>query len=135
VWELAGSPERLVLDIDATLVAAHSEKEGAAGTYKGGFGFHPLLCFEATRAEALSGILRPGDAGSNTAQDHIAVLARALLQLPAGVLNPGTLVRTDSGGATHAFLGAVVEAGLSFSVGFDLTEPVRRAILAVPEPA
>jgi len=72
-------------DLDATLVTAHSEKEGAGGTYKGGFGFHPLLCFEATSGEALSGVLRPGNAGSNTASDHIEVLGRALLQLPAGM--------------------------------------------------
>jgi hypothetical protein len=133
VWELAGPPKRVILDLDATLVTAHSEKEGAASTYKHGFGFHPLLCFEATTGEALAAILRPGNSGSNTAADHQEVLARALAQLPPGAANPGTLVRTDSGGATHAFLEAVHEAGLSFSVGFDLTEPVRRAVLAVPE--
>jgi len=135
VWDLAGAPKRLILDIDATLITAHSEKERAAGTYKRGFGFHPLLCFEATSGEALAGILRPGNAGANTASDHKEVLARALAQLPPGAVNPGTLVRTDSGGASHAFLAAVHEAGLSFSVGFDLTEPVRRAVLAVPESA
>jgi hypothetical protein len=135
VWELTGPPTRLILDIDATLVTAHSEKERAAGTYKHGFGFHPLLCFEATRGEALSGVLRPGNAGSNTASDHIEVLTRALLQLPAGAVNLGTLVRCDSAGATHAFTDAVVQAGLSFSVGFDLTEYVRGAILSVPESA
>lgn len=134
-WEQAGAPKRLILDLDATLVTAHSEKEGAAGTYKGGFGFHPLLCFEASTGEALAGILRPGNAGSNTASDHIAVLDRALAQLPAGVLNRGTLVRCDSGGATHAFLDAVAARELTFSVGFDLTEKVRTACLAVPEHA
>lgn len=69
VWEQAGAPGRVILDLDATLVTAHSEKEGAAGTYKGGFGFHPLLCYEAGSEEALAGLLRPGSAGSNTAQD------------------------------------------------------------------
>ena len=132
-WALARGPERTILDIDATLVTAHSEKEGAAGTYRGGFGFHPLLCFEATSGEALAGILRPGNAASNTSADHIAVLDRALAQLPAGAAGPGTLVRCDSGGATHAFLSAVAARGLSFSVGFDLTERVREARLAVPE--
>ncbi len=135
VWGLAGTPARMILDIDATLVTAHSEKEGAAGTYKHGFGFHPLLCFEATTGEALSGVLRPGNAGSNTAADHIEVLDRALTQLPAGAVGPGTLVRCDSGGATHAFLDAVVARGLCFSVGFDLTSKVREACLAVPEAA
>ena len=135
VWGLAGAPARVILDIDATLLAAHSEKEGAAGTYKKGFGFHPLLCFEATTGEALAGILRPGNAGANTATDHVEVLERALAQVPEGALNPGTLVRCDSAGATHAFLDAVVARGLSFSVGCDLSGRVRDAILSLPERA
>lgn len=135
VWELAGAPRRVILDIDATLVTAHSEKEGAAGTYKHGFGFHPLLCYEAETEEALAGILRPGNAGANTACDHIEVFEQALAQLPEGAKTPGLLVRADSGGATHAFLDHVVARGFQFSVGFDLTEPVREAILALPERA
>ena len=134
-WGLGGAPKRLILDIDATLVTSHSDKERAAGTYKGGYGFHPLLCFEATTGEALSGVLRPGNAGSNTASDHIEVLERALAQLPAGVVNPGTLVRCDSAGATHTFLDAVAARGLSFSVGCDLSGRVRDAILDLPESA
>jgi len=134
-WEHAGAPRRLVLDLDATLLTAHSEKEGAAGTYKGGFGFHPLLCCEAGSGEALAGILRPGNAGANTAADHIAVLELALAQLPAGAAGPGTLVRCDSAGATHAFLEAVVAKGLCFSVGCDLSGRLRAALLALPESA
>jgi len=133
VWELAGAPVRLILDLDATLVTAHSDKEGAAGTYKGGFGFHPLLCYEAGSEEALAGLLRPGNAGSNTAQDHIEVLERSLAQLPTEQIGPGLLVRCDRAGATHAFLDHVHRRGLGFSVGLDLTEPVRQAILALPE--
>ncbi|MDP2181199.1 MAG: IS1380 family transposase [Actinomycetota bacterium] len=132
VWGIAETPRRVVLDIDATLVTSHSEKEGAAGTYKRGFRFHPLVCFEASTGEGLSGILRPGNAGSNTAKDHIEVLALSLDQLPEGAIGPGTLVRCDSGGATHAFLDAVVACGLSFSVGLDATKSVREACLAVP---
>ena len=135
VWELTGASERVILDLDATLVTAHSEKEQAAGTYKHGFGFHPLLCYEATTQEALAGLLRPGNAGANTAGDHITVLELALAQLPEQAVGPGLLVRADSGGATHAFLDHVAGRGLCFSVGFDLTEPVRQAILAVPERA
>ncbi len=135
VWQLAGAPERVVLDLDATLITAHSDKERAAGNYKHGFGFHPLLCYEAGSGEALAGILRPGNAGANTAADHIEVLELALAQLSAEVVAPGLLVRADSGGATHAFLDHVVARGLCFSVGFDLTEPVREAVLAVPEKA
>ena len=135
VWEQAGAPGRVILDLDATLVSAHSEKEGAAGTYKGGFGFHPLLCYEAGSEEALAALLRPGNAGSNTAQDHIEVLERSLAQLPEEAIGPGLLVRCDRAGATHAFLDHVDARGLGFSVGLDLTEPVREAILALPERA
>lgn len=136
-WDGSGATaaRRLVLDIDATLVTAHSEKEGAAGTYKGGFGFHPLLCFEATSGEALAAVLRPGNAGSNTASDHTEVLEAALAQLPEGAASPGTLVRCDSGGASHAFLAAVVARGLFFSVGCEITERMRAIILALPERA
>jgi len=135
VWEQAGAPGRVILDLDATLVTAHSEKEGAAGTYKGGFGFHPLLCYEAGSEEALAGLLRPGNAGSNTAADHIEVLERALEQLPAEQIGRGLLVRCDRAGATHAFLDHIDARGLRFSVGLDLTEPVRAAILGLPEQA
>ena len=134
-WGLGEAPRRLILDIDATLLTAHSEKEGAAGTYKGGFGFHPLLCFEAGTGEALAGVLRSGNAGANTAADHVALLERALAQLPEGAASRGTLVRCDSAGATHDFLDAVAASGLAFSVGCDLTERVRAAILALAESA
>jgi hypothetical protein len=135
VWTQAAAPGRVILDLDATLVTAHSEKEGAAGTYKGGFGFHPLLCYEAGSEEALAGLLRPGNAGSNTAQDHIEVLERSLVQLPEQAVGRGLLVRCDRAGATHAFLDHVEARGLGFSVGLDLTEPVRAAILALGERA
>jgi len=135
VWELAGTPERVMLDLDATLVSAHSDKERAAGNYKHGFGFHALLCYEATSEEALAGILRPGNAGANTACDHVELLDLALAQLPEQAVGPGLLVRADSGGATHVFLDHVASLGLCFSVGFDLTEQVRKAVLAVSEKA
>jgi len=135
VWERVGAPRRVVLDLDATLVTAHSDKEKAAGTYKHGFGFHPLLCYEAETKEALAGVLRPGNAGANTACDHIVVLELALAQLPKQLKRRGLLVRADSGGATHAFLDRVAALGLGFSVGFDLNAPVREAILALPEQA
>jgi hypothetical protein len=135
VWERVGAPERVILDLDGTLVTAHSDKEGAAGTYKGGFGFHPLLCYEAETGEALAGMLRPGNAGFNTAQDHIELLERALAQLPEEQVGPGLLVRCDRAGATHAFLDHVAARGLRFSVGLDLTERVREAMLTLPESA
>ena len=52
--------------------------------------------------EALGGLLRPGNAGSNTADDHVAVLDRALAQIPAEYVETlEILVRADSAGATH----------------------------------
>jgi hypothetical protein len=135
-WQAGACPAEIVLDIDSTLVTAHSEKEGAAPTYKRGFGFHPILCYLG--AEALAGMLRPGNAGANTAADHIAVLLDALDQLPEGVHeDPATpiLVRMDSAGCTHDFLDAVSQMELSFSASMPLDEPVREAILALPESA
>lgn len=129
----------LVLDIDATLVTCHSDKEQAAPTYKGGFGFHPLLCFLANTGEGMSGRLRPGNAGANTAADHIAVLDDALAQIPdAHRHGTDILVRTDSAGSAKAFLAHVRDlckrgTRTFFSVGYAITESVRRAIRALPE--
>jgi len=72
----------LILDFDATLVDSHSEKVGAAPTYKHGFGFQPLLCYLDATGEALAGILRPGNASPHDAADHVALLELALAQLP-----------------------------------------------------
>jgi hypothetical protein len=132
-WQRAGTPELLVLDIDATLVTAHSDKEWASGNYKHGFGFHPLVGFLEATGEALAAILRPGSAGSNTARDHIEVLRLACEQLPEGVREDPLLVRCDSAGATHDFLDAVrARENTKFSVGFELRDDVRQAILAIP---
>jgi hypothetical protein len=129
----------LVLDIDATLVTCHSEKEQAAATYKRGFGYHPLLCFLDNTGEALAGVLRPGNAGANTAADHITVLDAALAQIPdAHRRGTDILIRADSAGGAKAFLAhvrALHERGIhtSFSVGYAVTDPVRRAIRALPD--
>src|SRR3954447_11288365 len=133
-WAAGMAPERVVIDIDATLIGAHSEKEGAAGTYKHGFGFHPLLAWLDDTHEALAAILRPGNAGANTAADHIALVRLALEQLPREVvIDSEIVVRTDSAGATHAFTEDLHEANIRFVMGLDLTEGVRAAILDVSE--
>ena len=135
-WELDGAPERLTLDVDATLITAHSEKEKAAGNYKGGYGFHPVQFYLDETREALGGLLRPGNAGSNTAADHVAVIDRALAQIPAEYVESlEILVRADSAGATHGLVDYCREADLRFSVGYELTEPVRAAILEIPADA
>jgi hypothetical protein len=135
-WELDGAPERLTIDVDATLITAHSEKENAAGNYKGGYGFHPLQAYADETREALGGLLRPGNAGANTAADHVAVLDLALAQIPARYIESiEMLVRADSAGATHGLVDYCREANMRFSVGYELTEPVRTAILDIPEDA
>ena len=124
-----------MLDLDATLTTAYSDKEQAAGNFKGGYGHHPLLCYLDDTEEALAGVLRPGNAGSNTAEDHKAVLDLALGQLDREALEGEILVRADGAGSTHALTVYCREGGMRFSFGFDLTEPVREAIVKMPESA
>ena len=138
-WALAGehSPAAgasakspLVIDLDATLINVHSEKEQAAPTFKRGFGYHPLCAFldhgsEGT-GEPLAIHLRPGNAGSNTAADHITVTKAALAQLPPALLarsrrgSKKILIRTDGAGGTKEFLQWMTRRRLAYSVGFTL---------------
>jgi hypothetical protein len=138
-WAAGARPPTITLDFDATLVTAHSEKEEAAPTYKRGFGFHPLLCYLDETGEALAGRLRPGNAGANCAADHVAVLDDALAQLPVRPRtddHPGgveMLARADSAGASHAFVEALRDRGVRFSIGHAVDEQVREAIGLVQE--
>jgi hypothetical protein len=133
-WGLGARPERVVLDLDATLIRAHSDKEDAAGDFKGGFGFHPMLCYLDESEEALAGMLRPGNAGANTAQDQIDCVDEALGQLPRAVVEEAELLlRTDSAGLTHELLDYLHDGNIRFSVGMDMTEDVRQAVLRVAD--
>jgi Transposase DDE domain group 1 len=144
-WRAGAAPDlsgELALDFDATVVIAHSEKEAAAPTWKHTFGFHPLYCFldrpDVSSGEALAGLLRPGNAGSNTAADHIALLDMAIESLPPEARpgqqsGPGLLARAGSAGATHEFAAACRRRGVGFSFGFPATEEVRLAITRLPE--
>ena len=132
VWESGVDPGFYVIDFDGTLITAHSDKQGAAPTYKRGFGHHPLLAFLDATGEALGGILRPGNAGSNTAADHVELLTMALAQLPVDPDVVEIVARADSAALTHGFIDACRDAHVRFSVGHDLTEPIRTACLDVP---
>ena len=123
----------MILDFDATPITAHSDKELAAGHYKGGFGFNPLLV--RCGREVLAAILRPGNAGANNADDHLEVFELALEQLPPEALDGPILARSDSAGASHALADACRETGVRFSFGYAIDERVREAILALPERA
>jgi hypothetical protein len=142
-WTAGAAPAAatwLHIDIDATLVIDHSDnKQHAAPTWKKTFGHHPLLAFldrpEIAGGEALAGLLRPGNAGSNTAADHITVLEQALESLPLGWRPdpddseaPKVLVRCDSAGATHAFAEACRAAGVGFSFGHPVDARVQDAV-------
>jgi hypothetical protein len=138
VWAAGLASKQVTLDFDATLVDAHTEKENASPTYKGGYGFHPLLVSVDETKESLAGMLREGRAGANNAADHVALLDQALAQLPVKTKaedpqdGVDILVRADSAGATHGFVNAIVAKHMEFSIGFDVTEAVRLAILQVP---
>jgi len=130
--------ETVVLDVDATIVIAHSEKEQASPTFKKTFGFHPLGVWCDNTEEFLTGMLRTGKAGSNTAADHITVLADAIAQLPA-VHRKKLLVRSDGAGASHDLLDWLTRQGkvrgrrIEYSVGFAITKTIRDAIGLVPK--
>jgi Transposase DDE domain group 1 len=132
-WAAGAEPERVILDFGATPIDVHSEKEHAAGHYKGGFGFNPLLV--SCGREVLAGILRPGNAGANNVADHLKLLDLALEQLPKSALDGELLARSDSAGASHDLADACRECEIRFSFGYQLTEPVREALRALPESA
>jgi hypothetical protein len=143
-WALAGerapgaAGSLILVDIDATIVLAHSEKEKAAPTWKKTFGFHPLAAFAdhgtGASGEPLAILLRAGNAGSNTAAEHIEVTRLALAQLPCR-RRRRVLIRTDSGGGTHEFLNWLASPGrrLHYSIGMTITEDIQDAILALPD--
>jgi len=120
----------LVIDLDATVVVCHSEKEHATPTLEMTFGYHPLLAFLDNTNEALAGVLRPGRAGSNTAADHIAVLDAARMQIPDVDRDGRTLVRCDGAGFSHAFLAHLHRDGLEYSLGWTISDPLRQGIRA-----
>ncbi|MCW2901700.1 MAG: transposase [Streptosporangiaceae bacterium] len=133
----------LVIDVDATLVTAHSEKEGAAPTFKRGFGFHPLWAFvdhgAAGTGEPLAVLLRAGNAGSNTVVDHKQVITAALAQLPGGhARGKKVLIRIDGAGGTHQLLAWLTRRRLSYSVGFTLPgnlASIQKTLAAIPATA
>jgi Transposase DDE domain group 1 len=132
----------LVIDVDATLVTAHSEKECAAPTFKRGFGFHPLWAFvdhgQQGTGEPLAFLLRAGNAGSNTVTDHKTVIRAALAQLPGHRRGRKVLVRIDGAGGTHELLTWLTRRRLSYSVGFALPgdlASIQKTLATIPDTA
>jgi hypothetical protein len=126
----------LVIDMDATLVTARSDKEGAAPTWKKGYGFHPLGAWCANTRESLAMLLRPGNAGSNTFTDHKEVLAAAIRQVPAR-FRARILVRVDGAGASHDLVEHLLSLSsprraVLFTCGWMITAADEAAIMQVP---
>ncbi|PZT72088.1 MULTISPECIES: IS1380 family transposase [unclassified Streptomyces] len=147
IWKLAGSSSpdasgQVIVDLDGVLVLAHSDKQDAAATWKKTFGHHPLVGFvdhgSGGTGEPVAALLRPGNAGSNTAADHITTARLALAQLPNKYRRGRqTLIRTDSGGGTHEFVAWLAQRGrwLSYSVGMTITDAIHQAVLKIPPAA
>ncbi|GAB3869716.1 IS1380 family transposase [Nocardioides maradonensis] len=129
---------QVIVDIDATLVTAHSDKEGAEPTFKRGFGFAPMCSFvdhgQHGTGEPLALDLRPGKASPWNKDDHITTLEAALAQLPEHERGQ-VLVRADTGACSKMFLGHITDLGLEYSIGFQAHETVKTAIEAIPEQA
>ena len=129
----------LVIDLDATLITAHSDKEGAAPTFKSGYGFHPLGAWLANTAESLAMLLRPGNAGSNTFADHLAVLTAAIRQIPSRMRSK-LLVRVDGAGASHELISHLLSLSsrrrtVLFTSGWAITGADEQAIGLLPAAA
>jgi len=146
VWAAAGvnAPDHrrdaanpLVIDVDATLVTAHSEKEKAAPTFKRGFGFHPLCAFvdhgPSGTGEPLAVLLRAGNAGSNTAADHLRVISEALAQIPGNTRGKSILVRIDGAGGSRKVIEALTRRRLAYSIGFTLPDNTPDLLRLIPE--
>jgi hypothetical protein len=127
------------VDADATLVLAHSDaKQGAEGSYKHTFGFHPLLAYldrGHAPGEPLAGLLRPGNAPAGGADDLIELVDLALAQLPAAARDQPVLVRSDSAGASTRLAWHLRDDQVGFSLGMPIDAHVREAILTQPEQA
>ena len=129
----------LVIDMDATLITAHSAKQGAAPTWKKGYGFHPLGAWLANTTESLAMLLRPGNAGSNTFADHREVLTAAIRQIPAR-MRSRLLVRVDGAGASHELVSHLLSLGsrrrtVLFTCGWMITGADEQAIRLLPAAA
>jgi Transposase DDE domain group 1 len=133
-WAEGMDPGFYVIDIDGTLVTSDSDfKQGAAATYKKGFGFYPMMSYLDATGEPLAAKLRPGNAGSGTAADYVEVLDASLAQLPVSPADHEIIARSDSAGCSHDFLDTCRDRKVRFIVGHPLTEAMALAVTAVPE--
>ncbi|MCP5035034.1 MAG: hypothetical protein GY939_24790 [Actinomycetia bacterium] len=147
VWRADPDADRteMVIDLDASIITTKADKQDAAPTWKRTYGHRPLFAIDAERGEILAQVLRPGNAGSNTAADHVTVLGAAIDALPeretAGHnvgddpddVEVDVWVRTDAGGTTHWLAEECRDRNLGFSLGYFIDSRVRDALLMVQE--
>jgi Transposase DDE domain group 1 len=132
--------EVIVVRLDATIVVAHSDKQQAKGTFKGTFGHHPLTAWCDNTGESLAVMLRPGNAGSNTAADHTAAVDAAIAQIPARHRRR-MLFTCDGAGCTHALVEHISKLNarpgyqVHYSAGFDFDERIRAVLPRLPQSA
>jgi Transposase DDE domain group 1 len=145
VWSQRRDRGPVILDVDASLVEIHSEnKEHAAAHFKGGYGFHPMLCV-TDDGEPLAGVLRPGNAAANSAADQLAVVDMAIAQLPTQVTaghRPGddpdlvrcsVVVRIDTAGHVAALIAGLAARNIEFSISARVSDLLDAAIAAIPK--
>jgi Transposase DDE domain group 1 len=146
-WTAGAGPARVevIVDVDSTIIRTKADKQDAAPTYKRTYGHHPLLAMCAETDEILAGILRPGNAGANSAIDHVVLLADALAQLPAvwraghkvgddpSEVKRRILVRADSAGASHWLAEECVDRNCEFSLGYQIDERVRDGVICIDD--
>jgi hypothetical protein len=130
-WGAGLDPGFYVIDLDATLVGAHSEKEGAAPNYKHGFGFQPLMAFLDATGEPLAARLRPGNAAPGNAEDHVIVLDESLAQLPVDPATSEVIARADAAGCSHRFTEACQQRGVRFVVGHKLSAAIAAVVMGM----
>jgi len=140
-----GRPDRpiLVVRLDATLIEADSPKTGCAGIYKGGYGFHPLGAWCTNVGDNLAIMLRPGNAGSFTASDHILILNAAIAQIPT-TWRSDLLITIDGAGASHDVINHLTALNtalthgqrgrrIEYSIGWPVDDRTLTAIGELPE--
>jgi len=128
-----------------SIVTTRADKADAAPTYKRTYGHHPLLAMAGDQGEVVAGMLRPGNAGSNTAEDHLVVLGHAIDALPAqwraghqagdhpDDAAKELVVRADAGGTTHWLTEECRERNIAFSLGYPIDGRVREAVCLTPD--
>src|SRR6266545_4714252 len=125
-------------------IDVYSRKEHA-GRLRGRYGLHPMAVMCDNTDECLADQLRAGTAGANDADDHIALLTRAINQIPEP-WRRNLLITADGAGATHKLINWVTALNrpadgedpgmrVEYTVGWPVDKNTSRAIALLPAQA